>query len=184
MPNFHLTGSNILIWVYKQLYTSPPRFSRLLHTTFISPNSFSLQPCVHPDGFPCWNFWTRMRNSKMRLRPPCSPARQDLPAGSLRHVWCSFLQQPLRRWAVATSRAARNAPRHRRQRSEWSIILMVLIDLQTFLQIPAKLYDTDEKEMSINQYAVGGNVSAETASGLKSSFLRNIWAKINSPTVV
>ena len=28
--------SNSLIWVYKQLHTSPPQFSRLLHTAFIS----------------------------------------------------------------------------------------------------------------------------------------------------
>lgn len=45
------------------------------YTVHSSPSpSFSSQPCVYLDGFPCRNFWIWMRNSKMRFQLPCSPA--------------------------------------------------------------------------------------------------------------
>lgn len=45
--------SSSLIWVYKQLSTSPPRFSRLLHTAFISlTHSARSHACVAMDSPP------------------------------------------------------------------------------------------------------------------------------------
>lgn len=65
--------SSSLIWVYKQLHTSPPHLS----------HSFSSQPSVPLDGFPRSNFWIWMRSSKMRSQPPRSPARSCRPNRSV-----------------------------------------------------------------------------------------------------
>ena len=87
--------SNSLIWVYKQLHTSPPQFSRLFTHCIHLPHSFSSQPCV------CASMDSPAKTSGCGWGTPkwdsSLPAAPSGPAGctALRHVSRSRRQTSL-----------------------------------------------------------------------------------------
>lgn len=78
--------SNSLIWVYKQLHTSPPQFSRLLHSAFISLSLIQLAAMRVPRWIPLQKLLDldeKFQNEIPASLQPC----HVLSAASLCQVW-------------------------------------------------------------------------------------------------
>lgn len=89
--------SNSLIWVYKQLHTSPPQFSRLFTHCIHLPHSFSSQPCVRPPiDSPAETSGSGWGTPKWDPSLPCSPARsRQLHLFVMSHAASSNIAPPL-----------------------------------------------------------------------------------------